>query len=182
MLASEWSDLATDVAATHAHLLPGDSITVRVTAKEGDVLSAATMLIQTNDGFTGLDSVPLTQSEMRPMIYDAGTEVNTEIKADIPGFYGAFHGPDSNPRQPISMHAGITGKGEVPATFGWSEPVAQFSIRAIDSNNSSGVMPIGMPRTGESGNQVMLLWLAVLGATSLVGGVLMRAGRRRRNS
>src|SRR5437868_3482011 len=63
MLATELKDKATDVATTHAHLLPGDSITVRITAKEGDMLSAATMLIQTNDGFTGLDSVPLTDGD-----------------------------------------------------------------------------------------------------------------------
>src|SRR5687767_15161277 len=54
MLAAELRPVATDVQAAKAHLLPGDSITLRIIARDGDVLSAATMLIQTNDGFTGL--------------------------------------------------------------------------------------------------------------------------------
>src|SRR2546421_8110791 len=87
MLASELKGVATDVAVTHAHLLPGDSITVRITAKQGDVLSAATMLIQTNDGFTGLDSVPLSAAtaDKETQAYDAGTEDNSEAAADVPG-------------------------------------------------------------------------------------------------
>src|SRR5205814_8629827 len=51
MLASELKGATTDVAVTHAHLLPGDSTTVRVTAKQGHVLSAATMLMQDDDSF-----------------------------------------------------------------------------------------------------------------------------------
>src|SRR5947209_7434055 len=37
VLATEIKGSATDVATTHAHLLPGDTITVTVTAKPGDV-------------------------------------------------------------------------------------------------------------------------------------------------
>src|SRR5438477_11315217 len=83
MLASELKGVATDVAVTHDHLLPGDSITVRITAKQGDVLSAATMLIQTNDGFTGPDSVPLSAAttDKETQAYDAGTEYNSEAAA-----------------------------------------------------------------------------------------------------
>ncbi|HKP52000.1 MAG TPA: spondin domain-containing protein [Chloroflexia bacterium] len=133
-LASEWRSVATDVQATKAHLLPGDSITIMITAKDGDVLSAATMLIQTNDGFTGLDNMALTEGSKDTMAYDAGTEDNSEAAADVPGppFGGMNHGPDSNPHQPIGMHEGITGKADVTPDFNWTGPVARFSVRAID--------------------------------------------------
>lgn len=140
MLAAELKGVATDVVAAHAHLLPGDAITLRVTAHEGDVLSAASMLIQTNDGFTGLDSVPLVAGEKTTMAYDAGTEENTELAADVPGppFGGKNHGPDTNPRQPVSMHPGIAGKADVTPDFNWSGPVASFAITAVDTSAPSG--------------------------------------------
>ncbi|HEX9989847.1 MAG TPA: spondin domain-containing protein [Chloroflexia bacterium] len=140
MLADELKGVATDVAATKSHLFPGDSITVRVMAKDGDVLSAATMLIQTNDGFTGLDSVALNEGDTDAMAYDAGTEENTEAAADVPGppFGGMMHGPDSTPHQPISMHQGITGKADVkPEMFNWTGPVARFSVRAVVPNTAA---------------------------------------------
>src|SRR5436305_1358049 len=133
MLASELKGAATDVVVTHAHLLPGDSITVRITANDGDVVSAATMLIQTNDGFTGLDDAALSEGSTDTVAYDAGTEDNSEAKADVPGppFGGKNHGPDSNPHQPISMHPGIAGKADVTPDFKWSGPVARFAIRTV---------------------------------------------------
>jgi hypothetical protein len=136
VLASEVKGQATDVATTMAHLLPGDSITVRITAKDGDTLSAATMLIETNDGFTGLDSVPLTEGDRDTMAYDAGTEENTEAAADVPGppFGGKNHGPDTTPRAPVTMHQGITGKAAVTPDFNWSGPVARFTVKAVDTS------------------------------------------------
>jgi hypothetical protein len=99
------------VQAAKAHLLPGDSITLKITAKDGDVLSAATMLVQTNDAFTGLDSVALAAGDQDTVAYDAGTEDNTEAKAHIPGppFGGKNAGPATAPAQPIAMHTGIKG-------------------------------------------------------------------------
>ena len=135
MLASELKGQATDVVVTHAHLLPGDSITVMITAKDGDVVSAASMLIQTNDGFTGLDAAPLKDGSTETVAYDAGTEDNTELKADVPGppFGGKNHGPDTSPHQPIAMHPGIAGKADVTPDFNWSGPVARFDISTVNS-------------------------------------------------
>ena len=169
MLASEWQNVATDVATTKAHLLPGDSITVRISANEGDVLSAATMLIQTNDGFTGLDSMPLTEGSSDAMAYDAGTEENTERASDVPGppFGGKNSGPATNPLQGIAMHPGIMGKADVPADFNWTGPVARFSVTAVDTTE---VMPAGMPTTGAADT----VWL--LAAMAAVAGVLLFIG------
>lgn len=188
MLASELRGVATDVMASKAHLFPGDSITLRITAKEGDVLSAATMLVQTNDGFTGLDSVALVAGDKDTMTYDAGTEENTELKADIPGFGGMMRGPATSPAQPISMHQGITGKAEVTPEFNWSGPVARFTITMVSAGTgmtqptpapiisapappAGGVSP-NMPKTGTGENS---LWLLVLGAgTMLLSGLVVR--------
>ncbi len=77
-------------------LMPGKSVTLNITLRDGDVLSAATMLVQTNDAFTGLDSISLSGSvDKETAAYDAGTEENTELAADVPGppFGGHMHGP-----------------------------------------------------------------------------------------
>jgi Spondin_N len=141
MLAGEWKAAgATDVMTTGAHLLPGDSITVRITAKDGDVVSAATMLIQTNDGFTGLDSAALTDGNTDTMAYDAGTEENTEAKADVPGppLGGKNSGPATNPRGAIGPHETIQGRADVTPEFDWTGPVARFTIRAIPTPTVTG--------------------------------------------
>jgi LPXTG-motif cell wall-anchored protein len=201
MLADELKGVATDVATTKAHLLPGDSITVRVMAKDGDMLSAATMLIQTNDGFTGLDSVALAEGDTDAMAYDAGTEENTEAAADVPGppFGGMMHGPDSAPHQPISMHQGITGKADVkPEMFNWTGPVARFSVRVAVPNTAAPpvvappappvvappappvsvppVVPAPMPSMPKTGAGDMDMWplAAAAGALFLVGLLLRR--------
>ncbi len=139
MLAAELQSQATAVMTTGAHLLPGDGITVRITAKDGDTLSAATMLIETNDGFTGLDSVPLTDGTTETVAYDAGAEDNTELAVDVPGppFGGKFHGPNTTPPQPISLHPGITGKADVTPDFKWTGPVARFTIKDVSSTSPS---------------------------------------------
>ena len=45
------------------------------------------MLVNTNDAFTGLDSVQLRgkRSQLSRNAYDAGSERNNELKAFIPG-------------------------------------------------------------------------------------------------
>lgn len=60
--------------------------TVDVKAHPDDVLSLATMLICTNDGFTGVDSIALPEAgtTVVPLRgYDAGVERNTQRSRDI---------------------------------------------------------------------------------------------------
>src|SRR5205814_5388403 len=65
------------------------AVTFTITAERGaKYLSFVAMLVCTNDGFTGVDSVRLPQEEgervtVRTAGYDAGTERNTEDFADI---------------------------------------------------------------------------------------------------
>jgi hypothetical protein len=111
---------------------PGASRTYTVeTSGDSSRLSVLTMLVNTNDGFTGLDSLRLRgHGETRStMAYDAGSELNNEEIAFIPG-------PCCNHpfvRDPegalIRMHEGITGRGDLsPATYGWSGPVARIQV------------------------------------------------------
>ena len=69
----------------------GSTVVFEVTAEPGDLLSTANMLVSTNDGFVGLQSValfdgetPLSQTlELRA--YEAGTEENTGIGTGFDG-------------------------------------------------------------------------------------------------
>jgi|GEM_PF-220030 len=134
---------ATDISMGTEPLMPGKSVTLFIKARSGDVLSAASMLVQTNDGFTGLDSVQLS-GDHETMAYDAGTEENTEKETDVPGppFLGIMRAP-TNPQQPIGMHPGITGQADVTRDFSWSGPVARFSIRPGTAPASLVKLPDG---------------------------------------
>lgn len=58
-----------------------DSVTFQIKARGGDRLSLATMLICTNDGFTGVDGVKLPEKGSLVLLTngsDAGRENNTE--------------------------------------------------------------------------------------------------------
>lgn len=99
-----------------------------------DRLSLVTMLVNTNDGFTGLDSLRLRGhgSSSETMAYDAGSERNNELKAFIPGPCCG------NPfvRDPegalIGPHEGITGRGELsPALYGWHGPAARITVERV---------------------------------------------------
>jgi hypothetical protein len=111
---------------------PGASRTYTVeTSRRADRLSVLTMLVNTNDAFTGLDAQRLRGhgDTRHTMAYDAGSEVNNEEIEFIPGPCC------NNPfvRDPegalIRMHEGITGRGDLsPETYGWSGPVARIQI------------------------------------------------------
>lgn len=81
-----------DSVAGSVIIEPGSSITVTVEGELDDLfLTVASMLVNTNDGFTGtaglyLGMLEVGQSEeLLAPIYDAGTEANTETDATIPG-------------------------------------------------------------------------------------------------
>jgi hypothetical protein len=125
-----------------------DSATFLIHARPGDRFSIATMLICTNDGFTGLDAIELPQQGAQTFMlnsYDAGTENNTERSRDIVDPCSALGpeklpgDPDGNidddpavnttPSQPIRFHPGIQGVGDLkPALHGWKDPVAMVTI------------------------------------------------------
>ncbi len=127
-----------------------DSVSFEIAARPGDRLSLATMLICTNDGFTGLDGARLPQHGSRTFFlngYDAGTENNTEKSADIVDACSAL-GPvslagdpngnqnaavDTSPHGPIHHHPGILGGGDLtPGEHDWTNPVAKVTVERVD--------------------------------------------------
>jgi hypothetical protein len=115
-------------------------------------LSFAQMLICTNDGFTGANSLKLPKHvgdevAVGTAAYDAGTERNTEDFADLvppcQALIGVSSGePGTGQSNPalfeggvISHHGGIVGGSDLlPAVHGWdtSRPVARITVEAID--------------------------------------------------
>ncbi|HZA78831.1 MAG TPA: spondin domain-containing protein [Acidimicrobiales bacterium] len=94
-------------------------------------LTLLTMLVNTNDAFTGLDSLRVhgKGAVIDTIAYDAGSERNNELAGFIPGPCC------NNPfvRDPegalIRPHDGITGVGDLdPAVYGWPEPAARITI------------------------------------------------------
>ena len=97
-------------------------------------LSIVTMLVNTNDAFTGLDSLRLRGRSLsrHTAAYDAGSEKNNELAEFIPGpcCGNAFV------RDPegalIRMHPSILGVGDLsPAVYGWDDPVAKITIERL---------------------------------------------------
>jgi hypothetical protein len=113
-------------------IMPGTSRTFTIRSRGNhDRLSLVTMLVNTNDAFTGLDSFHLRGrgAVVSKRAYDAGSERNNERATHIPGPCC------NNPfvRDPegavIRMHGGITGVGDLaPETYGWSDPVVRIRI------------------------------------------------------
>lgn len=114
-------------------------------------LSIATMLICTNDGFTGVDSLKLPKKvgdtvTAWTMGYDAGTEINTEDFADMvppcQPLIGITSGdagtgatdPTLAEGGIIHLHPGIDGVGVggmsdlLPGVHGWTDPVAKIEV------------------------------------------------------
>ena len=116
---------------------PGAYDTYNISA-EGNYmkLSMVTMLVNTNDGFTGADKLQLPQTGSKTYYlkaYDAGSEENTELSAHIPGpcCGNPFAGNATNEK--IKFHPGITGVGDLdPSIYGWNEPVAKLIITRIN--------------------------------------------------
>ncbi len=131
-------------------LLQGESITFEITASgRAHFLSWASMLICTNDGFTGNNRIFLPRKVgatrwARSYGFDAGTERNTEDFADIVPpcqIFGATSSDDagtgmSNPelatKGRVRFHRGIRGGNDlVPELHGWKNPVASIKVERI---------------------------------------------------
>lgn len=137
-----------DVQTSGGLLPPGGSVTVTVEAGgRFDHLSLGAMLIPTNDGFVALNGVAGPQGRKRMMYralaYDAGTEVNDETCASIPGpdFVecggpGSGGAPSGGEEGHVHVHAGIHGVGDLePSLRDWRNPVASISIVAVGGDD-----------------------------------------------
>jgi hypothetical protein len=122
------------------------SVTLRIESHGAARLSVAMRLGCTNDGFTGLPSVPLSRS-MVPVTYygaayDAGTEQNNQRWSSLADGCNAL-GPaprdadGQNDRdltdEPISMHPGIMpGVGDLGQEFAWHDAVVKITVQRVE--------------------------------------------------
>lgn len=121
---------------------PGESGSVELKGPPGLRISLVSMLVCTNDGFTGLNGVRLPEQVGESVTfhtdgYDAGTETNTEAASDlvpVPACGGTNGGdqPGLAEGGVIHHHPGILGVGDLdPATYDWTDPVAMIVIERV---------------------------------------------------
>ncbi len=134
-----------------------DTLTFEITARRGDRFSLATMLICTNDGFTGADRVKLPRhgtKTFRLKAYDAGTEENTEMSEDIVdpcsglGPVALAGDPNGNendavatsPPRRIRRHPGVDGTvGDLLPVHDWgNDRIALLTITRTDGGGGGG--------------------------------------------
>ena len=105
-----------------------------IEGQPGDLLTVIAMVIPTNDGFTAANAVPLPESgstTLTTLIYDAGTETNDELCANIPGPVcgGAALSPDDDGEGFVHVHSGIHGIADLaPENHDWRNPAAKIRI------------------------------------------------------
>jgi hypothetical protein len=121
---------------------PGESRTFEFSTPRGR-FSLVSMVVCTNDGFVGLDSrgLPMGLGEsktFRGRAYDAGTEVNTELRADlVPApFCGEGEGsgmsnPDLAENGVITFHKTLRGVGDIDPALDWRGPVATIEVTRV---------------------------------------------------
>jgi len=133
--AAPWQVL--DTATNGALLGPGESVTIELMGgSRFNRLSFAAMLIPTHDTFVAVNSMPLPKrsSTAVALAYDAGSETNDELCANIPGPYcgGAALSPMDDGEGFVHVANGIHGIGDLsPEVFDWRNPVATVHVRRI---------------------------------------------------
>lgn len=139
-----------DVAVGDAPLGPGQSVSLTIDGTPGFAVSVVAMLICTNDGFTGADSLRLPPAgfvSVTSDAYDAGTEINTEDLADIvppcqelTGVADDMGAPGTGESDPalaeggvIHHHPGIAGDiaDLTVDAHGWTDPVAAIEVTRL---------------------------------------------------
>lgn len=134
-----------DVEVNAALLPPGESVTLTLTTnRSARNLSLAAMLIPTNDAFVAIDSFWLPLFGNRTIFaqaYDAGTEMNDQNCANIPG--PRCGGEGFNPAGGegyVHVSNGFHELGRTdasdneilgPAVYDWRNPVAKVMIRRV---------------------------------------------------
>ena len=132
---------------------PGNVISVEVevntlenTASGELQLTVASMLVNTNDAFTGSSELDLSSLELgdellvRLPVYDAGTEGNNELAGTIPGPADGGEGFNSNRDDVnvVSRHPGVVSNVDgyadsvLDESHRFDSPIAQLVIRRVN--------------------------------------------------
>jgi len=135
------TSIVTATAVGEGLVFPGQSVEFTIEGDRWrDVFSLSAMLLPTNDTFVGLRNVRLPRYGKRiyrAVAYDAGSEENTEICADIPG---PQCGGDGSPSPAadgdegyIYPSPGISGEAELSSLeYNWADPVALVTVERMN--------------------------------------------------
>ncbi len=136
-------------------LAPGETATVTLTVHRHAALSIVAMMLPTNDGFVGLDALPIPAKRglytYGLTAYDAGTEANNELinGGGAPGVLGIPADPGGRggtggtgvttmeANHKVHVHRGILGDTDPDGGISdldvrmhrWQNPVAQLRLR-----------------------------------------------------
>lgn len=121
---------------TEGLLGPGQSATLTIQApRRFNRLSFAAMLIPTNDTFVAINStrLPRHSKVVYARAYDAGSEVNDELCANIPGPRCEGQGASAEDGEGfVHISDGMHGIGDLgPDVYDWRNPVARVEIRRV---------------------------------------------------
>lgn len=115
-------DVVNASSSTEGVLMPGTSAEVTVTTDSltDQKLSIISMMVNTNDGFTGLNSLDVSSMAVGDVMsyttfaYDAGTEANSEAEGTIPGPADNGEGFNAarNDIDKVAMHPGVVGQDD----------------------------------------------------------------------
>jgi len=126
-----------------------ETITIEMLASELPdlLLSVSTMLVNTNDAFTGVNGTAIGAMAVGDVLtrngvaYDAGTEADSEEAADLPGPAGGgegFNVARDDQADIVSMHSGVVSQDDGFASSDLTEqhrfdnPVARIRVERID--------------------------------------------------
>jgi hypothetical protein len=128
-------------ATSEGLLMPGETVMLDISSPKNlfwrGQLSLAAMLLPTNDSFISLNGVRLPVDGHVTYLanaYDAGSEVNDESCANIPGpsCGGEGYSPAVNGEGFVYPSPGIHGEADLSVEdYGWSGPVAKVSIARV---------------------------------------------------
>jgi hypothetical protein len=123
-----------------------ETLTVTIEDQTDAMLSLATMLVNTNDGFTGLSNIDLSGLSVGDTwsaytsVYDAGTESNSEAEGTIPGPADGGTGFEAERDDVdfVGMHSGVVSMDDGLATSVLTEahrfdnPAAYVMIKRME--------------------------------------------------
>lgn len=154
----------------------GASVTFEVTAEPGDLLSTVQMLVATNDGFVGLQSVALFDGEtaltqtIELNAYDAGTEENT-------GLHQGFEGGQPDPsRGAENIENGTPTAEPISRLDLVSGAQATATIEALEAMDGPDTGNAGL-LTG-SGGPAAWQWAALIAVIGIVAAAAAHTRRR----
>lgn len=138
----------TEVIDIGVPLAPKESMTFSITARPGNRLSLASMVVCTNNGFTGLNRARLPKRGAE-ILWAAGMEANTELSTDfaepcssfVPGTlpdypYGnEIHTVNTSPPEQLQFHSNIRDAGDkTVGDHGWTGTAAKITVTLVSDD------------------------------------------------